>query len=169
MLLHRVTSNTIPSESLATRQVSISTWHEFLSYLFKMEFLISPGGFGCNANPDQNNGNAYIYTCGGDGFYHLSANCRCPTCCNATPSGTFCTWFSSSRIKSVDMGWEMWIWVSFDGQLEDCDWKFFLVSNNQARPELLILYWSKPFPSVFFNNTYILSFIKWNKLCYLST
>ncbi|KAJ8079914.1 hypothetical protein PM082_016739 [Marasmius tenuissimus] len=50
----------------------------------------TPGGFGCEAYP--NGGNAYVYTCGGDGIFHLSANCRCPTCCKTQPPwNAYCT------------------------------------------------------------------------------
>ncbi|EIW80629.1 hypothetical protein CONPUDRAFT_154649 [Coniophora puteana RWD-64-598 SS2] len=51
----------------------------------------SPGAEGCNANPSQNGGNAYIYQCGpADTFVYL-AGCACPTCCSATATGAYCT------------------------------------------------------------------------------
>ncbi|KAJ8591987.1 hypothetical protein M405DRAFT_734068 [Rhizopogon salebrosus TDB-379] len=51
----------------------------------------TPGGEGCAQDASLNGGNAFIYECSGaDKFVYL-AGCGCPTCCEATTSGAFCT------------------------------------------------------------------------------
>jgi len=51
----------------------------------------SPGGEGCSQDSGVNGGNAFIYECGPTDTFVYLAGCACPTCCEATTSGAFCT------------------------------------------------------------------------------
>ncbi|KAI0085257.1 hypothetical protein BDY19DRAFT_896896 [Irpex rosettiformis] len=46
---------------------------------------------GCSSDPSLNGGNAFIYECGPTNTFVYLAGCRCPTCCESTASGSFCT------------------------------------------------------------------------------
>jgi hypothetical protein len=52
---------------------------------------IVAGGEGCSQDSSLNGGNAFIYECSGANEFVYVAGCRCPTCCEATTSGAFCT------------------------------------------------------------------------------
>lgn len=49
------------------------------------------GGEGCSVDASLNGGNAFIYECSGADVFVYLAGCACPTCCEATTSGAFCT------------------------------------------------------------------------------
>ncbi|KAI0804546.1 hypothetical protein BC629DRAFT_1283383 [Irpex lacteus] len=49
------------------------------------------GGEGCSQDASVNGGNAFIYECGPTNTFVYLAGCACPTCCEATTSGAFCT------------------------------------------------------------------------------
>ncbi|KZS93800.1 hypothetical protein SISNIDRAFT_410929 [Sistotremastrum niveocremeum HHB9708] len=49
------------------------------------------GDEGCSQDASLNGGNAFIYECGPSNTFVYVAGCRCPTCCEATTSGAFCT------------------------------------------------------------------------------
>ena len=59
--------------------------------LCAMLICFSAGGEGCSADPSLNGGNAFIYECGPTNTFVYLAGCRCPTCCEVTDSGAFCT------------------------------------------------------------------------------
>ncbi|KAF9461638.1 hypothetical protein BDZ94DRAFT_1263316 [Collybia nuda] len=62
------------------------------AYAYPIGDPCSPqGAFGCFADPSINGGNAFIFVCGPTNTFQYSAGCRCPTCCQATLSGAFCT------------------------------------------------------------------------------
>ncbi|KAG1722592.1 uncharacterized protein EDB91DRAFT_1174455 [Suillus paluster] len=51
----------------------------------------TPGGYGCSQDASLNGGNAFIYECGPSDTFVYVAGCRCPTCCQATTTGAYCT------------------------------------------------------------------------------
>ncbi|KAI0804548.1 hypothetical protein BC629DRAFT_1590807 [Irpex lacteus] len=51
----------------------------------------SPGAEGCSQDASLNGGNAFIYQCGPTDKFVYLAGCACPTCCEATLSGAYCT------------------------------------------------------------------------------
>lgn len=51
----------------------------------------SPGNFGCSQDSGVNGGNAFIYECASTDTFVYTAGCGCPTCCEATSGGAFCT------------------------------------------------------------------------------
>jgi hypothetical protein len=56
-----------------------------------MYLRLLAGGFGCSQDAGVNGGNAFIYECASTDKFVYVAGCGCPTCCEATTSGAFCT------------------------------------------------------------------------------
>ncbi|EIM85204.1 uncharacterized protein STEHIDRAFT_122248 [Stereum hirsutum FP-91666 SS1] len=50
-----------------------------------------PSAYICQAVSSFDNGNAFVLVCSASGVWELSAECACPSCCEDTDSGAYCT------------------------------------------------------------------------------